>query len=323
MDQKADLTPRKAESVARAFSIGLDSISDSWVQRQRIVRWLLKTDPLERLIPEKLLFEAVAGHLKKRAVIKAPLVVLMNRSGHGDGARTVSGLFPLLTEKWRQISLVHVSFSTPSRGLGALVRGLLVKEGAKHGVNVHVVAHNRPVEGLKLADEDVEELIGDADLVISFASGGGAGLVTPQKMYEVDPLLRRSHIGVLSFPDPDSLVADLPQFQKELGREPDLERVRFWVQVVSDAPNVEDLGFTCLGGDDGDAESRLGPLLDSAKRRPYRVLVEPLSKNLPTGNPLVCPCRSVIESSLSLSARVEKIVPAGSRLVAVTSGLNT
>ena len=307
--------------MAQAFSMGLDSVSSSWVQRQRIVRWLLKTDPLERLIPEKLLFEAVAGHLKQRHDIEAPLVVLMNRSGHGDGARTVSGLFPLLTKKWKQISLVHVSFSTPSRGLGALVRGVLVKEGAAHGVNVHVVAHNRPVEGLKLSEEDVDELVNDADLVISFASGGGAGLVTPAKMYDADLLLRHSHIGVLSFPDPDGLVADLPLFEKELGREPDLEMIRFWVQVVTESSGVEDLGFTCLGGAEGDARFRLGPLLDNAKRRPYRVLVEPLSNNLPTGDTLVCPCRSVIESSLSQSVRVEKIVPAGSRLIAVTTGL--
>jgi hypothetical protein len=181
------------------------------------------------------------------------------------------------------------------------------------------VTHNRAVEGLKAAPDDVERLLGQADLVISFASGGGAGLVSAERMHEMEPLLARSHVSVLSFPDPDSLVGELSVLEKELLREPDLEALRFWVQVVTASNEVEEVGFAQLGKN-GDAKDRLWSLLDNARRRPYRVLVEPMSGGLPTGDPLVCPCRAVIQSSLTESAEIVKIVPAGSRLIAVATG---
>ena len=319
MDQETHLNHDKAGAVAGAFADGLRHIEETWTKRQRIVRALLRSDPLERLVPEKLLFEAAFEHLTHRDVPNSPLVVLMNRSGHGDGARIAGGLLPMLAEHWRGISFVHVSFSTPSRGLGALVRGLLVKAGADCGIDVHVVAHNRPVEGLRLSLEDAAELVGAADLVISFASGGGAGLAVKDRMLDTDLLLSRSHISVLSYPDPEALVGDLPAFQQVLGREPDLQLLRFSVQALGDEGRFQDAGCATLGPD-GDAEERLWSLIDNARRRVYRVLVEPMSADAPQGDPLICPCRALIKSSLAPSAVVTKIVPAGSRLVAVARG---
>jgi hypothetical protein len=322
MDQETHLNHQKADTVAGAFSEYLRGIGETWTKRQRIVRALLRPDPLERLVPEKLLFEAVADHLKHRTVPSSPLVVLMNRSGHGDGARMAGGLFPLLSEYWRGISFVHVSFSTPSRGLGVLVRGLLVKAGADYDINVHVVAHNRPVEGLRLSSEDIDTLVGTADLVISFASGGGAGLMVQDRMMDKSPLLSRSHVSVLSYPDPESLVGELPTMKQILGREPDLASLRLRVQVLGDDNHFEALGAAVLGPE-GDAAAQLWPLIDNARRRVYRVLIDPMSGDAPQGDSLICPCRALIKSSLAASAGVSRIVPAGARLVAVAWGNET
>ena len=320
MDQKTHLNQDKAGDVAAAFSEGLRCISPEWVERQRIVRQLLAPDPLERMVPEKLLFEAVATHMHGRTLSRVPLVVMMNRSGHGDGARIANGLFPILSEAWRGLSLIHVSFSTPARGLGALVRGLLVKAGVEHDIDVHVVAHNRPVEGLRLSGNDVSSLLDPADFVISFASGGGAGLLGANTLFEPDPLLARSHVAILSYPDPEGLIGELDSFDQVLGREPNLAALRFRVQVLKDDRTFEDFGTAALG-EGGDAKTRLWSLIDNARRQVYRVLLQPLSGGGgPKGAPLVYPCRALIESSLAASAAVVKIVPVGARLVAVAKG---
>lgn len=310
-----------ASRTAAVFSEALQSISPSWVSRYRITRRLLARDPLERLIPEKLVLEGLEQELSQRSNVTAPLVVLMNRGGHGDGARLASGMLPLLSNHWDEVSLVHVSFNTPERGLGALVRSVLTRTAAEHGIDAHAVAFNRPAQGLKLSAENVESLLGDASLVVSFASDGEAGLVPDEHLFARDSLLAASHLVVLSFPDPEGLVSELDHLQQVIDDEPNVDALRFWAQVMERPNSFEDLETSVLGAG-GTAPKKLWQLIENARRRPYRILVEPLFRGRPAGAPLVCPGRAVLEASLGTSAVIRKIVPAGSRLVAVGKGLD-
>ncbi|MCP4603148.1 MAG: hypothetical protein GY847_21980 [Proteobacteria bacterium] len=301
-----------------AFSNALQDIPPEWIARQRIGRRLLKSDPLERFVPARLLKEGMGKLLDVMSQLERPIVLFMDRAGGGDGARAAAGLMPLLGQRWPGVLFIHISFATPSQGLGALVRSILVHTGAENSVNVHVVAYNRPVEGLRLFPSDADAITRECDLIITFSPGGIAGLKSADQPPVDDPLLDRSHLAVLSFPDPESVIGDLPSFNQTIEKEPSLEAIRFWVQIKVD-DSFEDLGVAILGPG-GDAEDSLWSLLDNARRHPYRILIEPMSNDLPSGDPLVCPCQTVIQEELSTSAAVSRIVPAGSRLVAVARG---
>jgi hypothetical protein len=319
MDQKTHLIADRASAVTHAFSEALQTISPIWTEKKRITRQFFGRDPFDRLVPEKLLFEGVEALLQNRARPDHPVVLFMNRGGHGDGAKVAGGLMPLLASHWHDLSFVHVSFNTPVRGLGALVRAVLQKSGAEHGIDVQVACHNRPPEGLRLSEQDAERLTSDADLIISFASSGAT-----EPFSVADPLIARSHLNVLSFPDPEGLVGQLDRLEKLLGQEPNLEAIRFWVQVEGgDSKGAfEDLGTTTLGKG-GAAKSELWKLIENARRRTYQVLLEPMSDDLASGDSLVCPCRALLTQNLSLSAKVLKVVPAGDHLIASALGRTT
>jgi len=312
----------RATGAATFFSQALTNVSEKLTRDQRIARQLLCTsDPFDRVVPIKALVEAAGHFLGKASRPDHPLTVFMDRLGGGDGARAASALIGLLGEAWPRGNFVHVAFATPSRGVGALLRANLTRTGADAGMVVDVVAHNRPVEGLRLSADDVERLVGEADLVISFAPGGVAGLTEIEGRAGADRLLARSHVVVCSFPDPEALVADLGALGEVVEREPGLDALGFRVEVESDGAFAE-LGQTLLG-EGGDAQERLWVLLDNARRQRYRILIEPMRGGLPSGTALSCPCQTILERGLLPELVVGRVVKAGSRLVAVGRGRDT
>ncbi|MBW2276325.1 MAG: hypothetical protein JRF63_02470 [Deltaproteobacteria bacterium] len=312
----------RATGAATLFSQALCNVSSKLSENQRIARQLLSTpDPFDRVVPSKVLAEAVAGFLVEASVPAHPLTVFMDRLGGGDGVRAGAALIGLVGESWPRGNFVHVAFATPSRGVGALARANLTRSGADAGVVVDVVAHNRPVEGLSLSPEDVERLVGEADLVITYAPGGIAGLIDVDGASGADRLLVRSHVAVCSLPDPEALVADLASMGEVVGREPGLDALRFRVEVESEGVFAE-LGDTVLG-EGGDANQRLWVLLDNAKRQRYRIVIEPMCDGLPTGMAILCPCQTILEGGLLPALLVGRVVKAGSRLVAVGRGRET
>ncbi len=313
--------PDTASLTVRTFSAALQTIPVTWTERQRASRKLLKNDPLEQLVPVKLLLEGLSQLLDTLSQPENPLVLFMDRTGGGDGARAAAELIPLLGKRWPHTSLIHISFATPSQGMGTLVRSILTQKGAEHGVSVHVLAHNRPAEGLMLSKDTANEITKHCNLVITFTPGGAAGLHSKKCESALDLLLSRSHLAVLSYPDPESVIAELLTFEQLLGKEPTIEAIRFRVQIEIDGV-FEDLGTTELS-QDGDAKDRLWVLLDNAKRHRYQILIEPIRGELPSGDSLCCPCRSVIETTLHSSSMVDRIVPAGSSLVVKTRGKDT
>lgn len=312
----------RATGTATLFSEALSNLASQLAERQRIPRQLLAShDPFERVVPTGLLGEAAGRFLTEASAPQRPLTLFMDRLGGGDGVRAASSVIALVGDAWPRGGFVHVAFATPSRGVGTLVRANLTRTGAEAGVVVDVVAHNRPVEGLRLTAEDVERLVGGCDLVVTYAPGGIAGLVGSGPDRSADRLLARSHVAVCSFPDPESLVADLPALGRVIDREPGLDALRLWVEVESDGSFVE-LGHAVLG-EGGDADERLWVLLDNARRKRYRIVLEPMLDGLPIGATIVCPCQTVVEEGMLPELIVGRVVKAGSRLVAVGRGRET
>ena len=128
-------------------------------------------------------------------------------------------------------------------------------------------------------------------------------------------------MAVLSYLDPESLVGEIGFFDSLVGTEPALEAIRFNVQVEIDGA-FRELGTTSLGYD-GDAKDRLWAFIDNARRHRYQILIEPMQKEAPSGNPLRCPCRTIIERELGESVTIDRIVPAGSTLVTTAKGKDT
>ncbi len=309
-----------ATATARLFSSSLQSVSPRHKQAQRCARRLLgPTDSFDRFVPSSLVNEATASLLAGLRERSDPVILFMDRLGGGDGGQCAASLIKILGESTRGASFIHISFSTPSRGLGSLLRGNLTRAGAETGVLVDVVAHNRPAEGMVMTREEADSLVADCDLVVTFAPGGSAGLI-PGEELKTDPLLTRSHVNVLSFPDPESLVADLPRLSEAIARDPEMDSIRFWAQIHAADGATPDLG-RCHLGEDGDADSRLWVLLDNAKRHRYSFTLEPMLEKLPTGVALLCPCSAAMSSAVP-GVRIDRIVPAGNRLLVVGTGRN-
>lgn len=309
-----------ASVTVKLFSEALQCVPQSWSDRQKTARRLIQPDPLERLIPSKLLAEGLGHLLKDMALPSRPVILFMDRLGGGDGARASASLMPMIGKFHKGASFVHVSFATPYGGLGTLVRTVLKHAGANHAVDVQVVIHNRPAEGLAPNVEDTNWLLSKADLVITFAPAGVAGLRPIDS--KRDLLLERSHLAVLSYPDPEALVAELPALYAIIKKEPSVDAIKFSMQIQGDQGEFTDLDHTTLS-EDGDAEERLWVLLENARHHCYRVLMEPMYHGTPTGDPLVCPCGTLIKSSIASVASVTKVIPAGTRLVAVARGKQT
>jgi hypothetical protein len=305
---------------AQSIALALQSISLQSARRGRPARRLLgQGDPFDRLVPSRLLDEALARALETVPTSSRPVVAVFDRFGGAEGAAASAGLLPILAGRRPGASFVHVAFNTPARGLGALIRAGLTHAGAELGIPVEVVAHDRPAWALKAAPREIDGIFAGIDVSLTFAPQGAAGLAGgaeagPRR----DLLLERSHVAVLSYPDPEALVADLDRLAAIIAEEPGIDAVRFWVQAEGEGGSGE-LGHALLA-DPGDARERLWVLLDNARRRRYRVLVEPMLRGLPAGEPLVCPCRTLIETGLRESLVIERIVPAGGQLLVAGRG---
>lgn len=309
-----------SSKVAERFHHALEAISKESLEKQSKTRHLSKvSDKLEKMVDGSLLREALGKYLETFALPQSPVIVFMDRRGGGEGVKISSEVLEILSQKYKGAQYVHVSFVTPAGGVGTLLRSALVRKGAECGVLVDVIAHKRPAEGMALDAAQADQLVEDCDLVITFAPEGTAGLIfksgDAHSSKAHDELLARSHISVLSFPDAEHVVADLSRYEQIVSQRPGFNHIRFWVQV-KEADGYATLG-QCTLGEGGDAHERLWVLLDNAKRHVYRILAEPIARDVAVGVPLVYPCRTLLESHPFLGIEPDKIVQAGSDIVMV------
>ncbi|MCK9462289.1 MAG: hypothetical protein M0R80_21905 [Proteobacteria bacterium] len=286
-------------------------------------RLLVSAGAFDRFVPERLLLEALSLHLESAGLEREPVVLFLDFAGGGDGARAAASIIALLGTQGLGGTFVHAAGSTPPRGLGALVRTSLVSAGAGAGILVDVVAHDHPLGAVEIPGAQLAALAAECALVVSYAPGGVGALLGQR----AEGLLGLSHVGVVTFPDPESFVADLGALGRAIDDEPGMDGALFRVEVeAGDAggtPGFVELGRCTLGPPDGDAGERLWQLVDNAKRWRYRIVVEPTAAGRPVAAPLVCPCRRVLERGSLPGMSVSRIVPSGSRLVAVGRGRAT
>ena len=310
-----------SSQIAERFLHALEAVPLDSFEKQNKTRYLSRVgDSLEKMIDASLLREALATFLEKRTLPPAPVIVFMDRRGGGEGVRVSSDLLMLLAAHTQNAQYVHVSFVTPAGGVGTLLRSALARKGADCGILVDVVAHKRPAEGMRLTPDEADALVKDCDLVITFAPEGTAGLIfsadDTRSHAAYDELLTRSHINVLSFPDPEHVVADLARYEQIIAERPGFKHIRFWVQIREGDDAWATLG-QCLLGAGGDAKERLWVLVDNAKRHLYRILAEPVARDVAVGAPLIYPCKGLLESRQFYEGEPDKIVQAGSDIIMV------
>jgi hypothetical protein len=315
---------RSARRASEILGAVLERAPRELTDRERASRKLLGTGgAFDRLVPERLLLEALSLHLESNGLDRDPVVLFLDFGGGGDGARASAAVIALLGAQGLGGAYVHAASSTPPRGLGALVRTSLVDAGAGVGVLVDVVAHNRPLGAVEISDRELTELAAECALVVSYAAGGTGALLGAR----AEGLLGLSHVCALTSPDPESFVAELGALARAVEGELGVDGALFRVEVEAgdDGRDVRfaELGRCSLGPPDGDAGARLWQLIDNAKRKRYRVVVEPTAGGRPIGAPLVCPCRRVLERGALRGVTVTRLVPSGSRLVAVGRGRRT
>jgi len=292
--------------------------------RERLSRKLLGAGgAFDRLVPERLLLEALSLHLETAGLEREPVVLFLDFGGGGDGARASAAAIAMLGATGIGGAFVHAASNTPPRGLGALVRTSLVNAGAGVGILVDVVAHNRPLAAVEISARELAQLASECALIVSFAAGGTGALLG----VKAEGLLGLSHVCILTSPDPESFVAELDALARTVEDEPGMDGALLRVEVEAGDDGREihfaELGRCSLGPPEGDAGARLWQLIDNAKRKRYRVVVEPTAGGSTVGAPLVCPCRRVLERGSLPGVSVTRLVPSGSRLVAVGRGRRT
>lgn len=312
-----------AQRVSGLLDAALARATGERAALERLPRRLLgRGDAFDRVAPTRLLLEALERRLEDAPARPEPVVLFLDFGGGGDGARCAAAVLGLLGARRTGGSFVHVAANTPPRGLGALVRTTLVDAGAGAGIAVEVVARPRPLGAAELTGRELREISEACALAIAFAPSGTAALLGADDA----PLLGLAHACLLSTPDPEALVGDLPGLAAAVGREPGMDAVSFRIEVEAEGGGraaFAELGRCSLGPPEDDARERLWQLVDNAKRRRWRAIVTPMHGGAEAGVPLVCPCRSLLERGGHAGVATSRIVPSGNRLVAVGRGRAT
>ena len=276
-------------------------------------------DAMEEFVCGAALRESVAALWESSGVPEAPAVLFIDRRGGKLGGNVAATLIELLSRQAPGASLVYVGFGMPPRGVGRLLQAMLVRKGTETGVAVNVVSAARAAEEFQPDEAALRALLSGAALVISFAPPGSAALL-PHDAEQRDAWVTAAHVNVLSFPDPEHVVADLPRLEKVLGHDPGFKHLRLWVQVRE--AHQWTVAGDCRVGELGDAQAQLWPLIDHAQRLPWRLLMVPEAHDAPVGTPLHCPSVGAVSDGASdVGIRVARVIPAGGHFVAVGRGV--
>ncbi|MBN2801890.1 MAG: hypothetical protein JXR91_02230 [Deltaproteobacteria bacterium] len=272
----------------------------------------------ERLADSSLLKESLKKTFKQLNDKNSPVVLFMDRKGGSEEVKVAESVIELLSVFEKSL-LIYMPFITPRGGLGTLMQSALARKGASAGVLVDVVPVNMLARGLHITLEQAKNIVSEVDIAITYAPEGFAGLMPYENELE-DALVSVSSLNILSFPDGEYTVADIPRFKDVIEKRPSFNHIEFTVELIKNG-SVTEHGRALLG-EGGDAEQRLWTLLDSAKREQYMVLATPVVHGVPVGEPLFMPCESLLKEHLSKRIEIDKIVKAGNSLIAVGRGLN-
>ena len=114
-ESSSDMSDPALSTIA-AFSKALQDISPEWTKKQRASRGLLVADPLEELVPVKLLKEGLGQFLDRTTPGRSPFILFMDRAGGRAGLRATLELLPFLGTKRPGLTLIFVQFILHSAG---------------------------------------------------------------------------------------------------------------------------------------------------------------------------------------------------------------
>jgi hypothetical protein len=304
---------------ALALDGALSGVPHVVAEQQSAVRPLLRPDPMERVVTSKLLREAVAKALEHHSFREGANMLLVDCLGGSEGARAASALMPVVEQKLREASLVHLSCGTKGRGVARLIERML--RALVPGLPATIDVLSTPAS-IEEASPRLGELSSLIDMLVLMAPLGAAGLTWTSDGLGMGELLRQARVSVLTYPDPESLVAALPTMERELSRSKQMASLR--VEFHLDTSH----GLVSLGaaivGPGGDAGQRLWLLLDNARRHRYVATIVPLGPDdMPCGRALACPCRTLLENRLVVPGAGVRIIPCGGLLAVVAEGRGT
>ncbi|MCU0664321.1 MAG: hypothetical protein MUC50_18580 [Myxococcota bacterium] len=306
------------------FAIALEAVLAGLphivAEEQNAIRPLLRPDPMERVVTAKLLREAVARALEHHSFREGAGMLLVDCLGGSEGARAASALIPVIEEKLHGASLVHLSCATKGRGVARLIERML--RALVPGLPATIDVLSTP-SSIEEASEALAAFSPQTDVLVLIAPLGAAGLLTwTSDSVGLGELVRRARVSVLTYPDPESLVAALPTMERELARSSVTAKLS--IELYLDTPEGETLLGKATVGPGGDAGQRLWVLLDNARRHRYLAKIVPLRENdEPCGHALYCPCRTLLEHRLIGPGAGVRIIPCGGLLVVVAEGRDT
>lgn len=285
---------------------------------QAPLRALLRPDLMERVVIAKLLRETVGRALELHSFREGAGMLLLDCHGGSEGARAASSLLPVIQEHLRGTNLVHLSCATKGRGVARLIERML--RALVPGLPATIDVLSTPAAVEEVCDR-LERLEPQADMTVLLAPLGSAGLSWSFDGFGLGELVASAHASVLTYLDPESLVAALPVLEKDVESGRGFDRLRIDL-YVDDDDGSRLLGSTEVGPG-GEASQRLWVLIDNARRHRYEARLVPLLSGQPCAPPLHCPCRTLLEQRLRRFGAGVRIVPCGGLFAVVAAGRGT
>lgn len=270
---------------------------------------LLQRGGLEATIESRFCGETLGLLLEtQKAPLESLLVVDLSTTGRA-AAVWLGHMMAMLAPDHPTLSVTFALPGTRRAGRGFLLERHLEGVAEETGIDVALLCGPASVESSAPSGDEADRLRDAFDLVVVLALAGSAGIEAPWPELPENQWLELADAAVLTFVDPDSLVADLDRFSM-LDSGPPRVRVE---TLARDQPklvgrvDVEELD---------DARKELPHLIESARRRPWRAVAEP--KRGALGTELACPSETAALELIQNHTPRRTLVAGRLRLIATT-----
>jgi hypothetical protein len=270
---------------------------------------LLQQGGLEAAVEAHLCNETLALMLERAAGERLALLVV-DLAGMGRAATVwLAQALVVLAARSPGARVTLALPGTRPAGRGQLLARHLAEASERVGLEADLVCGPAPAERSAPVDDERDPVREAFDLVLVLALGGSAGIGAPWPDHPGRRWLDLADAAVLSTVDPDSIVGDLERYQ---AIEP--APARFRVETLDGADPR--LAGTVDLDDLERARRELPHLIETARRHPWRVVVEPPSGT--PGTPLACPSETAARSMAAPLAVRRTLVAGRLRLVAAS-----
>lgn len=273
---------------------------------------LLQRIGLEATIESRFCGETLALLLEKRGEQPLQSLLVVDLSTTGRAAAVWLGhMISMLAPDHPTLSVTFALPGTRRAGRGFLLERHLEGIAEETGLDVALLCGPAAVEGSAPNGEEAAQIRDAFDLVIVLSLAGSAGIEAPWPELPERHWLELADAAVLTFIDPDSLVADLDRFSL-LDSGPPRLRVE---TLDNDQPKL--VGRVDVAELD-EARKELPHLIETARRHPWRAVAEPKFGSL--GTELACPSETAALALIRNHQPRRTLVAGRLRLIATTGG---